>query len=104
MSEVYRATTPTITTTLPQGVDLSNAIKVYVSFASGENTFLTITDPVVDGNEVSVFLTQEETLKLPVGDILMQINWTCEDDGKILRPCTPIDTIRVRRNLYDHVM
>lgn len=104
MAEIYKASTPTITATLPNGVDLTNALKVYVSFAKGEKTFLTVKDPVVDGREVMVFLSQEETLAFPTGDVLMQLNWTYNDDEKVLRQPTNIGTIRVRRNLYDDVM
>lgn len=104
MAEIYKASTPTITANLPSGVDLTNALKVYVSFAKGERTFLTVKDPVIDGNKVKVFLTQKESLAFPTGDVLMQLNWTYNDDGKVLRQPTNIGTLRIRRNLYDDVM
>ena len=104
MAEIYKASTPTITANLPSGVDLTNAIKVYVSFAKGERTFLTVKDPVIDGNKVKVFLSQEETLMFPTGDVLIQLNWTYDDGEKVLRQPTNIGTIRIRRNLYDDVM
>lgn len=104
MAEIYKASTPTITANLPEGIDLTNALKVYVSFARADKTFLTVKDPVIEDNKVIVFLTQEQTLAFPAGDVQMQINWTFDDGEKILRQPTTIGVIRIKRNLYDDVM
>lgn len=104
MAEVYQGSTPTITVTLPEAVDLNNAIDVYVSFAKGGKTFLTVKEPTIDGNKVIVFLTQEESLSFPTGDVEVQLNWTFSDGEKVLRQPTQIGSVRIRRNLYDKVM
>ena len=104
MAEIYQGSTPTITVKLPSAIDLSNAIDVYVSFARGDKTFLTVKNPTVAEHKVIVFLTQEESLMFPPGDVQIQLNWTFSDGEKVLRHPTEIGNIRIRRNLYDKVM
>lgn len=104
MAEIYQGSTPTITSTLPQGIDLDNTIDVYVSFAKGKKEVLTVKDPVIDGNTVKVTLTQEQSLSLPLGDVLMQLNWTYMCNGEKKRQPTPLGQIRVRWNAYGRVM
>lgn len=101
---MYKYTTPTLTFAMPPAVVIENAIDVYVSFARNGKTFLTNKEPIIDGNNVIVELSQEETSTFPTGDVLVQLNWTFMDKGKKKRNCTDIGQERVKTNLYAEVM
>ena len=60
-----RGTTPTHTFTLP--FDVSVIEKARVLYSQGEELKLTKTDCVLDGNTLTVKLTQEDTFKLDCG-------------------------------------
>lgn len=101
---MYQGTTPSLIYDIPQEVDIDNAIDVYVSFAKNGKTFLTDKTPTIDNNKVIVYLEQEETLKFPLGDVQVQLNYTFMEDGKKKRNCSDIATERVRWNAYNDVM
>ena len=104
---VYKGTTPTYIFTLPEDIDLSSADSVYVTFSKKNyETILTKEDNEleIDGNTVSVFLEQEETLSFPRGDILVQINWLYTEGHTTKRACSEIITIPAKRNLIDEVI
>lgn len=68
--------TPTITVTVPEDYDLTEAAHVYVSFKQGK-TLLKLTDGFdVSAHQVDVYLTQADTLALNVGTAEVQLNWT----------------------------
>lgn len=104
---MYRGTTPTYTLTLPEGTDLSGADQIIVTIAdadqhkilekSGED--LTIAD-----NTIEVRLTQEETLRLPAGQVLIQVNWTFVSGTNTDRACTNIVAVPSLRNLHNEVI
>lgn len=100
---MYRATTPTITLNVP--IDLTDARDVYVTFADS-SVILTKSNADLDvtPNKVRVFLTQEETLSLPKGDVKVQINWIYEDGGATRRACSDIARINVKDNLINEVI
>lgn len=83
---MYRGTTPTITFTLPDKVDLTDIHEIWVTF---KNYYQTFTVKYTEGrvtidsenNKISVELTQEETLTLSAGDIYMQLR-ICTMDHK----------------------
>ena len=99
---MVRATTPTFELTIPDSVDLTTAERIVFSLAQdslqidkeGE-------DIVIDGNVVSVYLTQEETLNLSVGTAQIQLNWSYPT-GK--RMCSEIVRISITDNLFNEVM
>ena len=104
---VYKGTTPTYIFTLPEDIDLSSADSVYVTFCkTNYENILTKEDNEmeIDVNTVSVFLTQEETLSFPRGDVLVQINWLYDDGNTTQRACSEIITIPAKRNLIDEVI
>ena len=71
-------TTPTFTLTFSeQGLDLTQAQNVYVTFRSGA-TCITKTgaDLTIGEKEISVFLSQEETARFARGVLQIQANWT----------------------------
>ena len=104
---MYRGTTPTFTFNVPDDVFLTEASNVYVTFAQMDETVvftkespdLTITD-----HSVQLYLTQEDTLKLPNGRVKVQLNWLYEESGVTKRACTKITTIDAKRNLIDEVL
>lgn len=101
-----RGTTPTYTLLLNSNeVDLNEADNVYVTFANkdyrkilektGEE--LTISE---DGKSIDVYLSQSDTLKFPLEQIFVQVNWT--DQGR--RMASVIGIIPVNRNLKEEVI
>lgn len=71
-------TTPTFTLTFSeQGLDLTQAQNVYVTFNSGA-TWITKTgeDLTVNDKSIIVSLTQEETARFIMGVLKIQANWT----------------------------
>ena len=88
---VPRGTTPTFTLTFAQssGVDLTEAVNVYVTFLSGHKTITkTGSDLTVGQRSIGVFLSQEDTLSFGVGDVQIQANWTTGDGKRIASEIT----------------
>lgn len=104
---MIRGTTPTFTFRLKNNdVDLTEARNMYVSIAQGAKTIEKTADSLeIDVHTVSVWLTQEESLKLTEGsNAEVQINWTYLDtDGTTVRRAAtkvrsfPIDKQLLRR-------
>ena len=103
---MFRGTTPTFIFTLPDTVDLDEATNVYVSFSVKDREIMRLTGEAltVDENTVSVYMTQEQTLAMPVGTILTQINWTYQDGQLTKRACTEIKRIYLQKSLADEVL
>lgn len=104
---MVRGTTPTYIFTFPEDIDLSVAEAVYVTFANKQyQTLLEKTgdELEISGNTVSVFLDQEETLRLQRNEVYIQINWTYDDDGVTKRACSEILRDEVGRNLINEVI
>lgn len=99
---IAQATTPTFVLTLPETVDLSVAENVYFSLRQG---FVLIekstNDLTISGQDVSVFLTQAETLQLSEGKVQIQLNWTYSGG---VRACSDIVEISVSNNLLKRVV
>lgn len=102
---MYKGTTPTFTLTFPDDVDLTLANHVYVTFEKGNKELRkTGTDLVVTEHQIDVFLSQEETLSFPSGDVSLQVNWTYADGGVTKRAASNIVTVNMRTNLEDTVL
>lgn len=103
---MYRGTTPTFIFTLPEDVDLTKATNVYVSFAKEQGEIMRLTGDAltVEEHEVSVFLTQKQTLALPLGAMNVQINWTYQEGEITKRACTDIKRIYLQKSLADEVL
>lgn len=100
---MYRGTTPTFELKITdESVDLTQADNVYVTIRTrnGSETYTGDALEVLE-REVDVFLTQEQTLALPIGTAEIQINWTF-DNGK--RACTNIARIAINENLLEEVL
>ena len=100
---MIRGTTPTFKLRLKDtSIDLTKADNIYVSFSQKSVRLMKSGEDLeVNGNEVDVYLTQEESLKVVDGEVEIQINWTY-DDGS--RACTNIVTINVSKNLIGRVL
>lgn len=101
---MIEATTPTLTLTLPESVDLTIANELFVTFSQyeteitktlGENVSL------IAQNIIAVTLSQEETLVfVPNRSVSVQVNWIVGD----ARLATTIGKIIVTPNLIPEVI
>lgn len=99
---MVQATTPTFVLTLPETVDLSQAENIYFTLKQGSVALMkTGDDLILDGQTVSVYLTQAETLGLSVGQARLQLNWTYANGE---RACTNIAHVAVTENLLKEVV
>ena len=99
---MVQATTPTFILTLPDTVDLSQAANIYFSLRQ-KNVLIEKTgdDLTVDGQTVSVYLSQAETLQLVSGAAQIQLNWTYANGA---RACSNIVSVQVTENLLKEVV
>lgn len=99
---MVQATTPTFILTLPQDIDLGEAAHVYFTLKQKNAEIVKEdSDLTIDGNEVSVYLSQAETVKLSVGTALLQLNWTYANGS---RACSTIASVEVDENLLKAVV
>ena len=99
---MVQATTPTFILTLPNDIDLDEAVHVYFTMRqNGSVIEKSDSDLTIDANEVSVYLSQEETLKLSIGAARIQLNWTYANGS---RACSTIATVAVDENLLKAVV
>lgn len=81
---VPQFTTPTFTLTFSDdGLDLTEARNVYVTFQSYRNS-LTKTGPdlTIEEKSIGVHLSQDETALFERGDVKIQANWTTPGGGR----------------------
>lgn len=105
---MYKGTTPTYTFVAPEGVNLENATKIWVTFStmdereifSKESGEITLTD----SQTIEVYLTQEDTLSLPAGSVKVQINWIYTEGTKVKRACSEKMILNARSNLKEVVL
>lgn len=81
---VPRGTTPTFLLTFSdEGLDLTEAQSVYVTFRMGGRAITkTGEDLVVEAKQITVSLTQAESLVFPDGKVKVQANWVFPDGGR----------------------
>lgn len=96
-----RGTTPTYTLVLKdENLNLETATDVYVTFSNKDYRKIlekSREDLTIDGNEIEVFLTQNETLKFPLDHVLVQVNWIQQSK----RCASVVGIIPVHRNLKE---
>lgn len=99
---MVQATTPTFVLTLPNDVDPSDFANIYFTLRQ-KNVLIekTGTDLTIDGQTVSVYLSQAETLKLISGSAQIQLNWTYPNSA---RACSNIVSVQVTENLLKEVV
>ena len=99
---MVQATTPTFILTLPNDVDLSIANDVWFTMLQGCTCIQKHGEELdIAANVVSVYLAQEETLKLTKGNASIQLNWVYANGE---RACSVIKTIPVTENLLKEVI
>lgn len=107
---MIRGTTPTFVLKLknkdgtPSTINLNEASNVYFTIAQGGKSITkTQEDLVIDGNTVSVYLTQKESLSLKEKVMTeLQLNWTYEDnvDHITKRAATKVREVELDKQLY----
>ena len=103
---IARGTTPTLVLRFPAdaGIDLTQAQEVYVSFAAKfGQAVLTKSgnDLDVAETEISVRLSQADSLLFSPGLLRIQANWTKSDGSRAASEIVEID---VSENLLDRVV
>jgi hypothetical protein len=103
MVEILQATTPTFIITVPNYIDLSTVDNLCFSLKQNNNVLIHkyMDSLAVDGQTVSVFLTQLDTLQLSAGQATIQLNWLYGDGT---RGGTREEVITVLDNLLKEVM
>ena len=103
MVEILQATTPTFILTVPNSVDLSVVRNLCFSLKQNNSVLINkyIDSLTVEGQTVSVFLTQIETLQLSAGQATIQLNWLYNNGT---RGGTYEVTITILDNLLKDVM
>ena len=97
---IARGVTPTFVLTFTDG-DLTQADSVYVTFMYNGKTLTKTGEALeVSARQISVFLSQEETLSFPVGNVEIQVNWM--QDG--IRHASDIAKYEITRQLLDEVL
>lgn len=101
---VPRGTTPTFMLTFPEdsGIDLTEAVNVYVTFGFGKRTLTKSGDDlVVTERSIGVLLSQDETLAFPVGYVEIQANWSTENGGRF---ASEVVSYKITKQLLDDVI
>lgn len=99
---MVQATTPTFVLTLPNTVDLTQPSHFYFTLRQGHVKIeKEDSDLVIDGQTVSVYLTQAETLTLMAGAAKIQLNWTYPNGS---RAASEIVSVNVTENLLKEVV
>lgn len=99
---MVQATTPTFILTLPATVDLSQTAHIAFSLVQGRTKIKKEDNQLeVNGQAVSVYLTQEDTLKFQAGQAKLQLNWSYADGS---RACSNIIDVNIFPNLLTEVM
>ena len=99
---MVQGTTPTFILTLPNTVDLGAISNLYFSLEQGTTKLRkTGNELSINGQDVSVYLTQAETLKFNTGRANLQLNWTYPDGS---RACSNIVNVNVGLNLIKEVV
>lgn len=104
---IYRGVTPTFTFRGPQGLDMTLPKQIWVTFSTpDEREIFTKTgdDVTAEDNTVQVFLTQNETLRLPTRNVKVQINWVYQDGLKEKRASSNKFVISTENNLKNEVL
>ena len=98
---IYTGTTPTYVLTF-QGVDFTTADEIVVTISDmNEVTILELT-PEATETTLTFSLTQEQTLAMPIGSCLIQVNWLYDGGNK--RAASNKAKIDFKKNLKNEVM
>lgn len=100
---IARATTPTFTLSFAEeGLDLTEANNVYVTFEQNDYNFTKSgTDLEIAEKQIDVYLAQEETLAFKVGVVDVQVNWTMAG-GR--RACSDVQQVQITKQILRQVV
>lgn len=104
---MYKGITPTFILTLPEEINLGDASHVYVTFSDRHGRALVRKQDAalsVEDNTCGVYLSQEETLRLPSGRVQVQLNWTYDEGDTVKRAASDIVEIYMNTNLEGGVL
>lgn len=102
-----RGTTPTYIFEFPEDIDLTEAEEIILTLTDGRYNKLLEADTSsldVEEHQISLYLTQEQTLALPIGTILCQANITFMEGSKKKRVASTIERISSAKNLHEEVI
>lgn len=98
---IPRGTTPTFTLTFGEGIDLTQAQKVFVTFESGGHTVTKSgNDLTIEARKISVYLTQKETFMFTNATVEIQANWLINNK----RVATEIAVYDIAKQLLKRVI
>lgn len=103
---MYKGTTPTLSLTFSEDIDLTQATQVVVTFSDSRQNVLmekANTDLEVSAHQIDITLSQEETLAMP-RDVLIQVNFLYVDGTTLRRAASTIAGLRFTNNLHAEVM
>ena len=97
------ATTPTLVLSFAESdIDLLAAEHVYVTLKNGKNAFTKKdSDLTIQAKQITLTLTQQETLQLGEGAIRVQVNWTYNEG---LRASSKISIFYLSEQLLQKVV
>lgn len=98
---IYTGTTPTYVLTF-QGVDFTQADEIVVTISDMNETTLLELTPEATETTLTFSLTQEQTLAMPIGSCLIQVNWLYDGGNK--RAASNKAKIDFKKNLKHEVM
>lgn len=104
---MFRGVTPTYTFIAPDGLDMTLAKQVWVTFSTpDEREILTKTgnNVTITEHTVQVYLTQNETLRFPTSKVKVQLNWIYQDGLKEKRASSNKFVINTENNLKNEVL
>lgn len=80
---IPRGVTPTFTLAFSsEDLDLTQADHVYVTFSNKITLTKSDSDLDIEAKQISVYLSQEETLSFSEGATAIQVNWTYGDGSR----------------------
>ena len=100
---IPRGTTPTFTLSFAeQGLDLTRANNVYVTFERGGKSLTKSgSNLVIEEKSIQVYLDQRETLQFTEGSVEIQVNWTGANGRRV---ASEIKTVDFSRQLLRRVV
>lgn len=98
---IYTGTTPTYVLTF-QGVDFTQADEIVVTISDMNEVKILELTPEATETTLTFSLTQEQTLAMPIGSCLIQVNWLYDGGNK--RAASNKAKIDFKKNLKHEVM
>lgn len=99
---IPRGVTPTFVLTFTdEGLDFTAADHVYVTFKGRKTITKQDEDLTIEEKQISVYLSQEETLSFTKGIVQIQVNWTYANGS---RSASTIGKYDMSENLLDKVV